>query len=404
MKTGGGSTRNGARGIHWHISSKVMYYSNDELSQEIPYVRVYNDDGTFIEYTDVESGFDPASIDESKLKTMDCVTCHNRVTHTFEQPVDSVDQAMSNGLIDPNIPFIHKKAVDVLSVKYESHDEAMKAISAIEEDYKRNLFDVYSTNGEKIKSAIAEIKTIYDSSVFLDQKVDFTTHPNNLGHINAPGCFRCHDGKHLNDKNEAVRLECNVCHAVPVVAQADDFVTKIEISRGTEPETHFNPNWIAMHNQAIGPSCSNCHTTKDPGGTSNTSFCSNSACHGNVFTYAGFDAPALREIIKSQLPPPEPALEVPALTGSPTYENYIGILFTVKCTGCHTEGESAPKGLDLSTYTAAMKGGEDGAVIVPGNSAGSLMIEIQSADHFVNFTPEELNNVIQWIDAGAPEK
>ena len=28
----------------------------------------------------------------------------------------------------------------------------------------------------------------------------------------------------------------------------------------------------------------------DPGGTSNTSFCSNSACHGNVFTYAGFDA------------------------------------------------------------------------------------------------------------------
>ncbi|MDO8753809.1 MAG: c-type cytochrome domain-containing protein, partial [Anaerolineales bacterium] len=65
---------------------------------------------------------------------------------------------------------------------------------------------------------------------------------------------------------------------------------------------------------------------------------------------------------------------------------------------------SAPKGLDLSTYAAVMKGSENGAVIVPGDSANSLLIQIQSADHFTNFTLEELNNVIRWIDAGAPEK
>jgi hypothetical protein len=293
--------------------------------------------------------------------------------------------------------------VEALSAKYETRDEAMKAIAAIEETYKNNLFDYYSQNGQAIKDTVAEIQAIYDRTVFHDQKIDWTTHPNNLGHIDAPGCFRCHDGKHLNPENEAVRLECNVCHSIPIVAKSDDFVTKIEISRGLEPETHLNPNWISMHNQAIGPSCSNCHTTKDPGGTSNTSFCSNTACHGNVYTYAGFDAPALREIIKNQLPPPEPELEVPALTGDPTYENYIGILFTVKCTGCHIEGDSAPKGLDLSTYAAAMKGSDNGAVIVPGDE-NSLLIQIQSAEHFANFTIEELNNIIQWIDAGAPEK
>jgi hypothetical protein len=294
--------------------------------------------------------------------------------------------------------------VAVLSAKYETRNEAVKAIAAIEEDYKSNLFDFYSTNGQAVKNAVAEIQAIYDRTVFHDQKIDSTTYPNNLGHINAPGCFRCHDGKHLNPNNEAVRLECNLCHAVPVVAKSDDFVTKIEISRGPEPETHFNPNWISMHNQTLGPSCSNCHTTKDPGGTSNTSFCSNSACHGNVYTYAGFDAPALREIIKSQLPPPEPALEVPLLIGDPTYQNYVGTLLTIKCTGCHTEGEAAPKGLNLSTYIAAMKGGDDGAVIIPGDSANSLLVQIQSADHFSNFTSDELNNFIKWIDAGAPEK
>jgi nitrate/TMAO reductase-like tetraheme cytochrome c subunit/mono/diheme cytochrome c family protein len=405
MKTGGGDARLGnARGIHWHTSSKVMYYSDDELSQVIPYVRVYKDDGTFIEYTDVESGFDPSTIDESKLKQMDCVTCHNRVTHNFKEPSKSVDESMANGLIDPAIPLIHVKAVNVLTANYATRDAAVKAIAAIENDYKNNLFDYYSVNGEKIKNAVTEIQAIYDRTVFHDQKIDWTTYPNNLGHMDAPGCYRCHDGKHLDANDQAIRLECNVCHAIPVVANSDDFVTKIEISRGPEPETHLNPNWITMHNQVFGPSCSNCHSTEDPGGTSNTSFCSNSACHGNVFTYAGFDAPALREIIKNQLPPAEPAPKIPSLTGAPTYENYIGALFTIKCSGCHTAGGAAPKGLDLSTYNAILQGGEDGPVIISGDSGNSLLIDIQSGDHFVNFTPEELANVMKWIDNGTPEK
>jgi len=405
MKTGGGDTRQGnARGIHWHTSSKVLFYSDDPLNQTIPYIRVYKDDNTFTEYTDVESGFDPSKIDESKLKRMDCITCHNRITHSFKEPSKSVDESMANGLIDPSIPLIHTKAVSVLSANYATRDEAVKAISEIEDTYKNNLFDYYSHNGQAIKNAVSEIQAIYDRTVFHDQKIDSTTHPNNLGHINSPGCYRCHDGKHMDDKNESIRLECNICHAIPVVAKSDDFLTNIEIGRGIEPQTHFNRNWISMHNQSIGPSCSNCHNTKDPGGTSNTSFCSNSACHGTVFTYAGFDAPALREIIKSQLPPPEPKLEIPALTGDPTFDNYVGILFTIKCTGCHTEGDAAPKALNLSTYAAAMKGGEDGAIIVPGDSANSQLIKIQSADHFVNFTIDELNNVIKWIAAGAPEK
>ncbi|MCQ3937657.1 MAG: hypothetical protein DPW18_11510 [Chloroflexi bacterium] len=405
MKTGGGDARQGnARGIHWHITNKILFYADDELSQEIPYVRVYNEDGTYIEYTDIESGFDPSTVKEEDLKQIDCVTCHNRVTHNFQPPYKSVDQSMAAGRIDPSIPLIHAKAVEILSAEYASRDEAMKAIADLEEDYKRNLFDYYSRNGEKIKSAVAEIQAIYDRTVFHDQKIDWTTYPNNLGHIESPGCFRCHDGRHLNENEEAIRLECNICHAIPVVAGVDDFVTNIEISSGPEPESHLNPNWISLHNQAIGPSCANCHSTKDPGGTSNTSFCSNSACHGSVFTFAGFDAPALREIIKSQLPPPEPALEVPPLTGDPTYENYIGILFTVKCTECHTEGEAAPEGLDLSSYGAAMRGGDNGPVILPGSPANSPLVIVQSEDHFVNFTAEELQNVIDWINNGAPEK
>ncbi len=402
LKTGGGAKREGlGRGIHWHIVNKVEYYATDELDQNIPYVRVYNDDGTTTEYVDVESGFDASTLDESRLKEIDCITCHNRVTHNFPFPEDSVDVAMSRGLIDPGIPLIHKRAVDVLSADYPSRDEAFAAFDELGEYYKTTEY--YPGHGEQVASAVQALKDIYDRTVFQEQKIDWTTHPNNLGHINSPGCFRCHDGKHLNAENEAVRLECNVCHSIPVVAAKDDFLTTIEISRGPEPESHLNPNWISLHNQAFGASCSACHSMDDPGGTSNTSFCSNSACHGNVYTFAGFDAPKLREILQNQLPPPEPTPELPVADGNPTYDSYVGPLVSVKCSACH--GDLATAGLNLLTYEGLMKGGSNGPVVIPGNSANSVLYQVQSSgSHFANFTPEELEIVAQWIDAGAPEK
>ena len=402
MKTGGGAKREGlGRGIHWHIVNTVEYYTTDEISQNIPYVRVYNDDGTTTEYVDVESGFDPKAMDESQLKTMDCATCHNRVTHEFTMPEDSVDAAMSHGWIDHGIPFIHQKAVEVLFRKYESREEAFAAFDALGESYKTSEY--YAGHSDQITAAVQAIKDIYDRTVFHEQEVDWTTHPNNLGHIKSPGCFRCHDGKHLNAENEAIRLECNVCHSIPVVAGSEDFVTTIEISRGPEPESHLNPNWISLHNQVFSDTCSACHTISDPGGTTNTSFCSNSACHGNVYTYAGFDAPQLREILQSQLPIPEPTLEKTPFTGAPTFDNYVGALFSAKCTGCH--GELATGGLKLLTYADVMKGNANGPIILPGDALNSVLFQVQSTgSHFANLTAEELELVKQWIDAGAPEK
>ena len=70
---------------------------------------------------------------------------------------------------------------------------------------------------------------------------------------------------------------------------------------------------------------------------------------------------------------------------------------------CHS-GASALADLDLSTYTGVMKGSQNGAVIVPGDSAGSKLIQVQIEQHFANLSAEELELVKQWIDAGAPEQ
>jgi hypothetical protein len=70
---------------------------------------------------------------------------------------------------------------------------------------------------------------------------------------------------------------------------------------------------------------------------------------------------------------------------------------------CH--GTAATAGLNLTTYADAMKGGSDGAVIVPGDAANSKLVQIQQAGgHPGQLTPEEIALLVEWIDAGALEK
>jgi hypothetical protein len=51
-----------------------------------------------------------------------------------------------------------------------------------------------------------------------------------------------------------------------------------------------------------------------------------------------------------------------------------------------------------------MKGGKNGAIVIPGDSANSLLVKIQSDKHFRNLSADELTLVKQWIDTGALEK
>ncbi len=237
LKTGGGSERLGlGRGIHWHVENQVQYLAEDSEEQNIPYVRVKNEDGTFEEYVDVESGIDPATIDVADLKEMDCITCHNRITHLVPPPENTIDQLIARGMISADIPDIRRQAVDVYSRVYDTTEKGLIGIDAIESYYQEYYPEYYQTNQEKIRDLIKVIKDAYAQNVYPEQNSDWSTHPNNIGHKDSAGCFRCHDGKHLNQDQEAIRLECNLCHSIPVTAGPDDYVAKIELSRGPEPE------------------------------------------------------------------------------------------------------------------------------------------------------------------------
>jgi nitrate/TMAO reductase-like tetraheme cytochrome c subunit len=401
LKTGGGTKREGlGRGIHWHIENEVNYLPLDPEEQEIPYVQVVNDDGTITEFIDIESEIEISAIDPEDLKEMDCTTCHNRISHLVLPPEDTVDELLNRGLISPTIPEIRLKAAEALKTKYETVDIALNGLAGLEGYYQVVHPEFYEQNANLIKNAIEQLQSAYQKSVFPEQKVDWDSHPSNIGHKETPGCFRCHDGKHLNEDQEAIRLECNICHSIPTVVGPSDFVASIEISRGPEPQSHLNSNWITMHRDVFDATCSNCHTTDNPGGTDDSSFCSNSACHSNVWEFAGFDAPALRDILVSQLP--EPA-EVITIAGPVNFENTIGPILETRCISCH--GEDGIQGLDLSNYTSAIGGGISGPVIIPGDPDASLIVQRLTGQqpHFAQLTPEQLELLIEWIASGAAE-
>ena len=56
----------------------------------------------------------------------------------------------------------------------------------------------------EIRAAIAEAQRIFKTTMFPEMKVDWRVHPNYIGHLLFPGCFRCHDGNHVSPDSKAL--------------------------------------------------------------------------------------------------------------------------------------------------------------------------------------------------------
>jgi nitrate/TMAO reductase-like tetraheme cytochrome c subunit len=307
LHTGGGTFEQGlGNGIHWHIQNPVLYYATDDRDQEIPYVKAINqDDGIINEYVDISSNFDPYSIDESELKEMDCISCHNRISHSIPQPEEAVNQAMYRQLIPTEIPEIRAKSVELLRTTYDSNEQAMNAFSGLTGYYQENYPEFYEEKAEMVFRASDVLKDIYNQSIFPEQKVDWDTHADNLGHQNDPGCFRCHDGKHVNLAGQPIRPQCSLCHALPVVTGPDTEIVQVNINYEKRPDTHANPNWIILHDivytdEGGDEACNGCHDTSSTG-TDNSTFCANSACHGGGYDIAEFELFEGTSVAKSML-------------------------------------------------------------------------------------------------------
>jgi hypothetical protein len=164
IKVGGGDPTHGPLGgIHWHmnVGSKVEYIAAklqngkwvpDETRQNIPWVRVTNNQGVVSVYQ--VKGFNLATQDQ-KLRTMDCMDCHNRPAHAFQTPDDAVNLAIANCEIDRSLPWVKKYALAALGKHYTSESDAMQGIAtALAQHYPADKFSS-EPQQKSVRNAIA---------------------------------------------------------------------------------------------------------------------------------------------------------------------------------------------------------------------------------------------------------
>jgi hypothetical protein len=219
----GGRTWQGSVGIHGRhldVASRIRYISIDDQRQVIPVVYYTDDKGKTVTYTSTDIKTTPQQLDAGEHRTMDCVDCHNRPTHAFDLPENAVNRQMAAGLISPELPFIRKKAVELLKANYADRDTAQREIvDQVSAFYRSSYSDVYNTRRALVEQSAQSIADIYLRYIFPAMKVGWGVHPNNLGHNDFPGCFRCHDGSHTSAEGQTIVNDCTACHNLLAVEE-----------------------------------------------------------------------------------------------------------------------------------------------------------------------------------------
>jgi formate-dependent nitrite reductase cytochrome c552 subunit len=205
-------------GIHGAHLGHIEYIATDSTHQTIRWVSTVKADGSTTEF--VSSDAQGSVIGQKRV--MDCMDCHNRAAHSFDTPEMALNKAMAAGVPNASLPFVHKEALTLMKASYGSQEEAASKIKAgLEEFYRSQYPAVWNEQRAQIDQASGTIVRLYSENVFPDMKVTWGTHPNNIGHNDYPGCFRCHDGSH-NAKNEkTISNDCSLCHNLVAVDEAN---------------------------------------------------------------------------------------------------------------------------------------------------------------------------------------
>jgi len=217
VHVGGGSERLGvATGIHWHmnVANEVEYIATDDKRQVIPYVRLKDRFGNVREY--VAEGTTPEQLAKGERRRMDCMDCHNRPSHPMAATAErAVDQAIARGEIPRTLPFVRRESVKALKASYPSEGAATEAISrSLRDFYRTEHQDAYMTKRQDVEKTVVAAQRIFSRNVFPEMNVQFGTYANNIGHMDFPGCFRCHDDNHKSKDGKTINQECDTCHSI----------------------------------------------------------------------------------------------------------------------------------------------------------------------------------------------
>jgi hypothetical protein len=144
---------------------------------------------------------------------MECTDCHNRPAHTmFATAERAVDAALAERRIPRELPFVRREVIAAFKQPYASRGAALQAIAArLREFYKSRP----GTDERLLDRAVAGAQDVWTHNIFPAMNVTWGTYPSHLGHVDSPGCFRCHDDEHTSADGAVISQSCELCHTPP---------------------------------------------------------------------------------------------------------------------------------------------------------------------------------------------
>jgi hypothetical protein len=232
-------------GVHWHVGAdnQVRYASEDDERRVMLWVEARASDGGWIRYEDPGRIAEPSG--DEHVRVMDCVDCHNRVTHIYEGPEDAVDRLIAEGAIDRRIPFARRTSLEALTGSWRDHEMAM---AGIERELLRTTEEVdpkaFVSLQPELDAAVEALQHTYERNVHERMEVSWGAYPSHLGHPHdRAGCMRCHHEDMVDAEGQAIPYECDLCHDILAWDSPTPFEFLTDPPEG-EPEKEMY--WLAQ--------------------------------------------------------------------------------------------------------------------------------------------------------------
>jgi hypothetical protein len=249
-------------GIHWHINPNVRieYVASTKDRESIPWVRFTNlKTGVVQIFQDTENVLSKKALDSLEVRTMDCMDCHNRPSHSYKSAPFFVDNAILTGDIPQELPFIKKVSMNVLKGPFSNTDSTLIYITDSIHNFYRSLFpEIWNSKKEEIDKAISGIEAAFAMNIFPEMRVTSGSYLNHIGHLESDGCFRCHSDRHKSDKGVVISKDCNLCHTIIAQGPANKAqYAPLNESLIFQHPVDIKDNWKTYF-------CTECHRTLYP--------------------------------------------------------------------------------------------------------------------------------------------
>ncbi len=283
-------------GLNWHASDAMSYWSSGPYRDQIHKVVAKLPDGSERTYLDVRAEDKDGDGVERK---MDCLSCHNRVGHPFNDPDTTLDQLLARGTLPSDAPYLKQTLMDLYR-QHTSEDAAGITPEQVSEDVREGL-SRYGPGAEEGQAPAIEADQLEQVEMLAtawlqgaanlrSEGLSWRDFPSNTGHSDSPGCFRCHNGRMQTEDKQIIPVNCTTCHSIPLVIRGRSippyYLEQLDLRK---PRDHRDPAYLAMHMDQDTESCSRCHGDIEYG-DDDESHCSNSGCHGQEWEHLDLEA------------------------------------------------------------------------------------------------------------------